>query len=263
MDCSLWLNRRKVNSAAEIAEHFDIAALRGYFLGGSLSEWLREHGGRELADKLDALDPADPLLNQRIAEIFGQEAAQKPVFVGSVFTSVCCSGSFTAGSSSAGSFGGFGSYSLGSGAFSFGSGVSAGSYLFGSGSSYFSGSFSSFTKLRLWEWEWEWRFGGSFRGGSYGFYGFGSYVFGSGAYLLGSGAYLSGSGSYLPGSFAAGFGLYSAGSFNLGSFGLSGSFREGSFSTGAGLTPEEYDRIMYETLRRCPLNCFGYGVHII
>ncbi len=252
LDCSLWLKRCKVNSAAEIAEHFDIAALRGYFLGGSLSEWLREHGGKELADRIDEIDPADPLLNQRIAEIFGREAVQKPVFVGSGLTPVCCSGSFTAGS-----FGGTGSYSLGSGAFSFGSGVfSAGSYLFGSGGSYFSGSFP---KFRLWEWEWEWRFGGSFRGGYYGSYGFGSYVFGSGAYLLGSGAYLSGS-------FAAGFGSYNAGAFDLGSFGLFGSFREGSFSIGAGstrLTPEEYDRIMYETLRRCPLNRFGYGIHII
>lgn len=240
MDCSLWLNRCKVNSAAEIAEHFDIASLRGYFLGGSLAEWLREHGGSELADRIEALDPADPELNQRLAEIFGKKAAQKPVFLGRGSAALGqCSGSFgsgmTAGSYPVGSFSGSGSFALGSGVFSFGSGVfSAGSYLSG-----------SFNKFHLWEWEWEWRLGGSFRSGSYSF---GSYVFGSGAYLLGSGAYLLGS--------------FRGGSFSAGSFGY-GSFGTGSFSAGAGLSAEEYDRIMYECLRRCPLNCFGYGIHII
>lgn len=66
-----------VNSASEIAEHFDMASLRGYFLGGSLEEWLREHGGEEQADRVSALDPKDPALDRRLAEIFGQADAEK------------------------------------------------------------------------------------------------------------------------------------------------------------------------------------------
>lgn len=77
MDCSLWFGRCMVNSASEIAEHFDMASLRGYFLGGSLEEWLREHGGEEQADRVSALDPKDPALDRRLAEIFGQADAEK------------------------------------------------------------------------------------------------------------------------------------------------------------------------------------------
>ena len=154
MDCCLWLNRKKISNAAEIIDNFDLAAVRGYFLGGSLSEWLREHGGTVYA-----------------------------------------------------------------------------------------------YRFSLWEWEWEWRFAGrgSFRGsfgllGSLGSLGsFGSYRFGSGSYLLGS------------------FGSFPWGSFS-GSFGA-GSF--GGFGSGGFITADEYDRIMYECLRKCPLDCYGYGIHIV
>lgn len=60
-----------------IIDNFDLAAVRGYFLGGSLSEWLREHGGTVYADRLDklrTLDPQDPQLNDRLAEVFGVSA---------------------------------------------------------------------------------------------------------------------------------------------------------------------------------------------
>jgi hypothetical protein len=101
-------------------------------------------------------------------------------------------------------------------------------------------------RFSLWEWEWEWRFvgRGSFRGsfGSLGSLGsFGSYRFGSGSYLLGS------------------FGSFPWGSFS-GSFGA-GSF--GGFGSGGFITADEYDRIMYECLRKCPLDCYGYGIHIV
>jgi hypothetical protein len=44
-------------------------------------------------------------------------------------------------------------------------------------------------------------------------------------------------------------------SFGAGSF--------GGFGSGGFITADEYDRIMYECLRKCPLNCYGYGIHIV
>lgn len=242
MDCCLWFNRCRISDAAEIAENFDIAALRGYFLGGRLIEWLREHGGEAYADKLKMIDPASPDLDARLSMVFGKSAPEhREVFSGaSAGHSVHNAGSF-AGSGAAGSFvwGYAGSFAAGSGG--------VGSFSYGSGyyGSFLSGSYSggSFRKFRLWEWEWEWRFGGSFRGSFRGgSFAFGSYMFGSGAYLLGS---------FNGGSFS--------GSFPGGSFG--GAY--GSFCGWNGMTAEEYDRIMYECLRKCPLDCFGYGIHII
>ncbi len=231
MDCCLWLNRKKISNAAEIIDNFDLAAVRGYFLGGSLSEWLREHGGTVYADRLDklrTLDPQDPQLNDRLAEVFGVSAG--------AVTEVFCGNVPNNGGSRCGSFGSFsGGFRGGSGSFNFGSyGVFQGSGLgIGSGGLTALGSY----RFSLWEWEWEWRFAGrgSFRGS------FGSYRFGSGSYLLGS------------------FGSFPWGSFS-GSFGA-GSF--GGFGSGGSITADEYDRIMYECLRKCPLNCYGYGIHIV
>ncbi len=242
----------------------DIAALRGYFLGGSLAEWLKEHDGAAYAERLAQLDPSDPDLNNRLLEVFGVvscPAAEKEVFRGN--TAVCGSpddsgacGSFGSLSSfsSFGSFGSFGSFSLGSLTYGF-SGV-FGSFTTGSYSSGSYGSYGSFfSRFLMWEWEWEWRFGGSYTGsfggsfrrldfGSYGLYGsyslYGSYGL-YGSYRFGS--YLFGSAAYLAGSFKG--------------FGSSG------WQGWQGMTPEEYDRIMYECLRRCPLDCFGYGIHIV
>lgn len=237
MDCCLWLNRKKISNAAEIIDNFDLAAVRGYFLGGSLSEWLREHGGTVYANRLDklrTLDPQDPQLNDRLAEVFGVNAG--------AVTEVFCGNVPNYGGSRCGSFGSFSGGSwCGSGSFNFGSyGVFQGSGLgIGSGGLTALGSY----RFSLWEWEWEWRFAGrgSFRG-SFGSLGsFGSYRFGSGSYLLGS------------------FGSFPWGSFS-GSFGA-GSF--GGFGSGGFITADEYDRIMYECLRKCPLNCYGYGIHIV
>ena len=240
MDCCLWLNRKKISSAAEIIDNFDLAAGRGYFLGGRLSEWLREHGGTVYADRLDklrTLDPQDPQLNDRLAEVFGVSAG--------AVTEVFCGNAPDNGGSRCGSFGSFsGGFRGGSGSFNFGSyGVIQGSGLgIGSGGLTALGSY----RFSLWEWEWEWRFvgRGSFRGsfGSLGSLGsFGSYRFGSGSYLLGS------------------FGSFPWGSFSGSS--VSGSF--GVFGSGGFITADEYDRIMYECLRKCPLDCYGYGIHIV
>lgn len=261
MDCSLWFGRCRVNNASEIAEHFDMAALRGYFLGGSLSVWLREHGGEEQAAQVDLLDPADPELDSRLARIFGQAAPEKQeVFCGGP---AAVQGSAVHGladgcSGSGGSFGG-GSFPLGG---SFGLSGSFGSGSFGGSlGSFAGGSFGSYSlggNFRLWEWEWEWRFGGSFRGGSFrgGSFGGGSFSVGSFAGLFGSFGYGS-FGSYSGGGSYGGYGSYSG----YGSY--CGYFPGGSFQNGFFISSDEYDRIMYEHLRRCPLNCFGYGIHLV
>lgn len=255
MDCCLWLNRKKISSAAEIIDNFDLAAIRGYFLGGSLSEWLREHDGAVYADRLDklkTLDPQDPQLNDRLAEAFGVSVgAVSDVFCGNAPDNGACAGQD--GGSRCGSFGSLsGSFGTGSGSFNFGSysGFSGSGGYAGSGAWVGSCGLTALGSYRfsLWEWEWEWRFArrGSFRGsfsaGSWGSIGsFGSYRFGSGSYLLGS------------------FGSFPRGSF-FGSFGA-GSF--GGLGSGGFITADEYDRIMYECLRKCPLNCYGYGIHIV
>ena len=71
MNCALWLNKHKIYSAVEIADNLDIAALRGYFLAGSLVEWLCENGGAEYAKKLSRISPDDSRLNEKLAEVFG------------------------------------------------------------------------------------------------------------------------------------------------------------------------------------------------
>lgn len=205
--------------------------------GGAFQSGSGSTAGTVYADRLDklrTLDPQDPQLNDRLAEVFGVSAV--------AVTEVFCGNAPDNGMSRCGSFGSFScGFRGGSGSFNFGSyGVFQGSGLgIGSGGLTALGSY----RFSLWEWEWEWRFAGrgSFRG-SFGSLGsFGSYRFGSGSYLLGS------------------FGSFPWGSFS-GSFGA-GSF--GGFGSGGFITADEYDRIMYECLRKCPLNCYGYGIHIV
>ena len=242
MNCALWLNKKKVFSAKDISENFDLAALRGYFLAGSLVPWLRANGGADLADRLAAIPENAPDLNDRISEIFGKTekpasrfAKCAPLFPAPVF---CGSGSYS------GSFGG----SFRPVTFYFGSGGALGSFTlrnaFGSFSlgSYSLGSYNTGSGGHFHEWEWEWFFRrGSFRLGSFSmtsYKGFG----GSGAFFFG--------GSFRPGSFST----------ELLSPELFGSF---SGSACCMLSSDEYDRIMYATLRKCPLDRFGYGIHNI
>ena len=228
MDCCLWLNRKKISNAAEMIDNFDLAAVRGYFLGGSLSEWLREHNGAIYADMLDRLSPGDTQLNEKLAAVFGKSVGVlAEVFRGDPMENCGKCGSF-AGSAPAGSFAG----SAGSAGFLAGSFGGTGSFLnYGSGGYSSFGSFliaGSFNKFRLWEWEWEWRFGsfaGSFRNSSW------------------RGGSFAG-GSFLGGSF--GFGSFSGwlGSF-AGSFGW-GSFAFPMANGSCFITADEYDRLEKE-----------------
>lgn len=241
VNCALWLNKRKVFRACDIPNNLDIAALRGYFLAGSLAKWLRANGGEKYAERLSKLSPDDAELNEKLAAVFGGEAlpvkalgaendaptAAAPAPSVSSFTlssyplsSYPLSSYFGSVGSlrrflTAGSFGSFwaGSFSQWEQFFAM---LSRG---------YGSFSFTSFASFHEWEWEWLYRL----------------------------------------------FGYDSFGSFSFGSFGslTMAWFDEffGSFSPNAFLPklPEldEYDRILLETLMNCPLDRFGYGIHNI
>ena len=277
MNCALWLNKQKVQHASEIPENLDVASLRGYFLAGSLVDWLRNNGGVQYAERLSKISPDDPDLNAKIEHIFGGRKA-KPAkskrlrtaseTISAPFVQANGSYSLDISSYNVTSFG-FVSYGSGSaylqlsswseflqkfGTSSFGS-FNLGSYsqweffnLFSIGS-FYTGSFTSFH-----EWEWEWLFrlfsGGSFRLGSFT-------------------SFREWEWEWLFSLFSSG-GSFSMSSFGFGSFFLrfwNGFF--GSFgSLNAPALPDfpvldEYDRIMLETLMRCPLDRFGYGVHNI
>ncbi len=244
MDCAIWLNRRKIFSADEISENFDIAAIRGYFLGGSLIKWLEANGGEKYARLLKELSPSDPILNDRLTEIFLQKKCASPVHVANeklIKTIELLRGGTPAVTGSAQAVNPDSFSPL---AGSFGSGYGS----FRSGSFTY-GSFGSFR--RMWEWEWEY---GSFRNGSFS-YSFGSYR--SGSFAYGSFSYGSFSGGFVGGSLRSGF---SYGSFLPCVNGVLGSYR--GFPLG-GISSDEYDEIMYRTLNKCPLNRFGYGIHLI
>lgn len=270
MNCALWLNRRKIRHASEISENIDIAALRGYFLAGSLEKWLCENGGESYAEKLAAISPDDGQLNEKLAEIFGEATAPMIKLTSAedepqdvpVMPALPTSGSyirfFESGSAAHRMFGSLGSFGIrGSfGGFSellkmlqsgrFGSG---GSFTFGSYSqwawlfelfwkSYGSFTFGSFTTTSFHEWEWEWLlrlFGG------YGSFGAASF----------------------------GFSSFDVWSVLFGSYGSFGHIGSGSFAAAKAFSPDklpfldEYDKIMLETLMICPLDRFGYGIHNI
>ncbi len=245
MTCALWLNRKKITDAAEIPENLDIAALRGYFLGGSLVEWLSEHGGAEYAKKLSLLKADDPELTDKIAAVFGGTSAALKRFGDGAPDFECdkhpCS--FTVDSffglpsggtavcsyygSEYGVYGAFGSFNFAAESFF--------------ANSYSWGSFSAFAQF-MWEWEWEFK---RLLSGSFGFasFGFGSFSL-----------------------FERIFGLF--GSFSFGSFGSFGGSENISADPLVMLADklpdlDEYDIIMLKTLLECPLDRFGYGIHNI
>lgn len=221
MNCSLWINGKKVRTADEIIENYDAASVRGYFLGGNLCRWLRSHGGEAIADRLDRIEPSlrGEQLNDALAACFGQKRCTAPTHKSDERLILAVNALRTAngipssalGSYINGSFGSFGGSWRGKYGF-------VTSFRFGSG---------SYAHRREWEWEWEYRLG-SFRKGSFGANSFRA---------------------------AGSFGLYTR---------SGGSFRRAVPTSGSfAMTADEYDEIMYRCLGMCPLNRYGYGIHLI
>ncbi len=294
MDCSLWLNRKKISSAAQIPDNLDIASLRGYFLAGSLIEWLEEHGGRKYAAKLAKLSPDDPALNDKIARIFGgKPLSAKPLDgVPPDGSAGGVTGSFRAGGTSfkmPNSFR-FTNTSFpvpgGSGSAYFSEISSFLTYLSGN----FGGSFvsSSFYSTSFSQWEWLWEFFKSYSGGSFVSTSFFGASFSQWEWLWEFFRSYSGGSFVSSSSFATSFSQwewlweffrsYSGGSFVSTSFyntsfkgweRFFGSFAGGFGSFGGSFNEkipaflDEYDLVMFMTIMTCPLDRFGYGIHII
>lgn len=249
MKCALWLCRRRVFSAEEIPASFDLAALRGYFLAGSLVEWLDDNGGAQFASQLRGLSESDPNLNQRIEEIFcgtsrkpnRASRAPKTPFVGcadipaELARGTCGSG---------GSWGGLTSYK--------GFGGSGYEWTFGSfGRRGFGGSWNGLTSYKGFG-------GGSYERafGSLGRRGFGGSWSGLTSYKgFGGGSYEWTFGSYFGSSFYRMQQLWER--VLRWEQPTSGSFAGGFLPT------DEYDAIMMLTLAKCPLDQYGYGIHIL
>lgn len=58
-DYCLWLNGKKVYDASDIKENFDLQSLRGYFIGGSLINWLKNHSGEDIVKYLNDIEISD------------------------------------------------------------------------------------------------------------------------------------------------------------------------------------------------------------
>lgn len=261
MDCALWLNRKKVFSAEEISGNLDLAALCGYFTAGSLIEWLDGHNGKEYAEKLSFISPKDPLLKEKIAEIFGGQPVSYKTFGEGEEVQTLVKNDNVVSSGSYPRFENISSKYLNSSHFAlneFGSAVVNSrlfeSYNFSSYSfksfllniGFNSYSFSSWLNSSFWyEWEWEWIFG-SFGFTSYSYNSFREFM---SSYLMKYGSRFFNIGSRFFGSFNSSY--------------LSAIF--GSFNRDFGSFPEsdEYDRIMFECLFGCKLNGYGYGIHNI
>lgn len=257
MECALWLNRKKVYSAAEISANPDIASLRGYFLAGSLIEWLEDHNGKEYADKLRKLPVDAPDLNDRIAEIFGGNTVGHKKLTGSTspenceHTEIIKSGEQADYSTS--SFRMPSSFRFTDSSYKFGFADSSykftfaydtsylGIYRWFVGGSFVRGSFSQ-TSFHEWEWEWLWNFFKGYSGGQYG-------SFASGSFSVSS----------LPTTSFANQDML----LKLLAEINPADVIEGSFAVWEKLGIDEYDYIMFKTLMQCPLNRFGYGIHIV
>ena len=233
----LWLNGKKISNPSDIRNNYDSEALRGYYLGGSLSKWLEMAGDSEKARLVEKVKP-NGNIDRQLAVIFGLVREDKPVrktekkpklpegngsfnshLLPASFSFGSFTGSFVSGSFALGSFNSL----LLSTSFSFGS-FRVGSFTLGS--------------FRL-------NNNNNNNGGSFSVFG-GSYA-------------------VFAGSFSIGAGSFNSGSFN-GSFGAVAQPKNPKAQTAfvksekKPLTPEQKITI---NLSSEPLNRFGYGIHLV
>ena len=235
-NCSwyLLLRGKKIYNIRELRESFDTNAVTAYYCGGGLWSWLTELGEKEILTRLEKIDSKSDIGGQ-LEFIFGvrpeppepmPEAPRIPTDSRETAPSALPSsyhGSFKPSSFRKGSFH-KGSFRKGS----FQKGLQSGSF-----------RKTSFRK-------------GSFRKGSF---------------RKGSFVFTSYKGAFAKGSFVKG--SFKGGSFNKGSF-KAGSFSGGSFmngvyyccENGVVITEKEYRRTMIN-LSSCPLNEYGYGIHLV
>lgn len=227
----LYLGKERAYDVRTLRLHFDTALVSGYLIGGMLERWLLEAGETEILSRVREIDYGGDV-GEQLEHIFGVRPDRRTRLpacllkkrAGEPVSSFVRAGLVPNGSFYGGSYRS-GSFSVGS--FRIGS-FRAGSYRIGS---YRSGSYRASSFRHSFEFEFE---RGSYRSGS-----------------------------------------YRVGSFRLTSFGKSGSFRVGSFrgssfrgssfryyAGNAEITENEYHRTLIN-LSSCPLNEYGYGIHLI
>ena len=235
-NCSWYLLLRgnKIYNIRELRESFDTNAVTAYYCGGGLWSWLTELGEKEILARLSKIDNKGDIGGQ-LEFIFGVRPEPPEPLPDNTYNPT--DGRETAPAVLPSSF--RGSFKRGS---------------FRKGS-FYKGSFKkgSFTKGGMLK--------GSFRQGLQG----GS--FRKGSFRKGSFVLTSYKGAFAKGSFVKG--SFKRGSFNKGSF-KSSSFTGGSFmngvyyccENGVVITEKEYRRTMIN-LSSCPLNEYGYGIHLV
>ena len=286
----LWIGGKKVNDLKQLKANFDLDSVEIYCLGGGLARWLRQCGEIEIAEKIEKIDTQSDL-SERLAKIFDQPYIVKhsPVDHPSScipaeksekkFTSSFAAnnipsegGSFTAGEN-IGSFGaesssyeltsfggssfestlrysGSASVPVGSLAFEYSSFVTNSFNLLSTSFNLFTASFNysstSFMTSSFHEYEYEYEAGGSFSAFS-------------GSYSLGSfRAYM---GSFTDTSFVNTVSSYKESI-------LSGVHRSEGSEEAVSEIKEEIPQLsphekVLKNIAACPLNRFGYGIHLI
>ena len=73
----LWLNGNKVYTLQQLRASYDAGAVELYCLGGGLVRWLKDCGEQETAEKVEHIDLSGSISRQ-LAEIFGVEIPEKP-----------------------------------------------------------------------------------------------------------------------------------------------------------------------------------------
>ena len=260
----LWLNGKKVYTLQQLRASFDVEAVGLYCLGGGLTRWLKDCGERDAAEKVEHIDFSKNLSRQ-LAEIFGVDLPEKevqayepaPITKAPVFTA---GGSFGISPSSLPETSFFTS--------SFGSSFNTSSFNF---SNIYTSFFITSFLTSSYEYEYE---SGSFTNSSFSLYR--SSFSAETAFLSGSFTFASTSFSLFSSSFASEYGSFilEYGSFTPGSFRLTlSSFSPESVETAPSaaptsapekelisLTPQQKFEL---NISSCPLNRYGYGIHLI
>ena len=251
----LWLNGKKAYTLQQLRASFDAEAVELYCLGGGLVRWLKDCGEQDIAEKVAQIDLSRSISRQ-LAEILGVDLPEtdEGSFQSAITPKPTPS---AAGSSFAASPSSFSDTYLPLGSFS--SSFDTASFSFSAAyTSFFTTSFLT-TSFGGSEYEYEYE-SGSFTTNSFSLYL--SSFFTESAFFTGSFAF--GSGSFTLGSFTTEYGSFFLGS---GSFPLSlTSFSPQSFESPTAekeptpLTPQQKFRL---NLSSCPLNRYGYGIHIV
>lgn len=287
---NLLFKDKKISSFKQFIDNFDLEAVKMYYLGGSLVCWLELCGKSEIAELLKSVDPKKDI-DEQLAAVFGQPLPKKIDFekkfsVQTVKNSItsfvlsenpkeyaCFKNTYSSFSAFDSSFSAEnGSYKAPSGAFN----ETKISFLH-SLSSFFNGFGGSFINAV-----------GSFGGlyGSFmsqkGFTNIGSYVYSETSFTFGSGSFNNN--LNLSSNTSSSFN-YNVSSFNNSSFEFSSyKFPTSFISSGESslmpdslsaadsaalqdiketFPPKTPEEKIIENLSYCPLNRFGYGIHLI